>query len=538
VFQGLSVFRGGFTRQAAQYVGEASLRHLASLVSKSLLSRDEEGRYQIHRLLQRYAADKLEEKPWENETTRDKHCEYYLDYMAQWETKIRSGDHLQAWGEIDNIRAAYDRAIKREMVAEMHQAHMALSWLYDQHSWVEAVKMWEYAARALETDQPEGEKGIVFGQVLSEWGCFLSQLGRSKEGIPILRKSQAVLRQLDAQAELAWTNNLLGFSTNDPMEAKQCLQESLDYYREAGVDWGIALALSNLGYLEVAKGAFRSAESYFKKAIEINQKLDDRRAMALTLFGLGDSSYQNGEYRKAKKYFRDCYSYSEAIENHQFLRNASTRLGDLALLTGEYEEAQKFIQKALFIAKDNGNQGEIAWSTLTLGSLAFNIADYENAIVYYNQALADFKNTRNSVGLSIVYGGLGNVSLALGDDRDAQHYLRQSLEKAMEIQKDWLYLSFLSHSLALIQASGKLERSVEIAALITHHPLSDSGEIAAMVTNRIQSSVFACAQAQKLLDRTKNQLSPIAYTKALERGKALEVEPTAKGFLGELDASY
>ena len=56
----LSVFRGGFTRRAAEEVGGASLRTLAALVNKALLWMDAEGRCSIHELLRQYAAEQLE----------------------------------------------------------------------------------------------------------------------------------------------------------------------------------------------------------------------------------------------------------------------------------------------------------------------------------------------------------------------------------------------------------------------------------------------------------------------------------------------
>ena len=55
----LSVFRGGFSREAAEQVAGANLRILLSLVNKSLLQRQvENGRYQVHELLRQYAAEK------------------------------------------------------------------------------------------------------------------------------------------------------------------------------------------------------------------------------------------------------------------------------------------------------------------------------------------------------------------------------------------------------------------------------------------------------------------------------------------------
>lgn len=56
----LSIFRGGFTRAAAQEAAGASLRGLSQLVDKALLRRDPDaGRYSIHELLRQYAEEQL-----------------------------------------------------------------------------------------------------------------------------------------------------------------------------------------------------------------------------------------------------------------------------------------------------------------------------------------------------------------------------------------------------------------------------------------------------------------------------------------------
>ena len=67
VFKRLSVFRGGFDRQAAEQVAGASLSTLAALVNKSLLRVVSPGRYDMLEPLKQYAAAKLAETPAEDE---------------------------------------------------------------------------------------------------------------------------------------------------------------------------------------------------------------------------------------------------------------------------------------------------------------------------------------------------------------------------------------------------------------------------------------------------------------------------------------
>jgi predicted ATPase len=75
----LSVFKGGFTREAAQAVTGASLRQLLRLVNKSLIQRDAgNGRFSIHELLRQMAEGKLHQSPDSHNTIRA-----YSDYFAQ-----------------------------------------------------------------------------------------------------------------------------------------------------------------------------------------------------------------------------------------------------------------------------------------------------------------------------------------------------------------------------------------------------------------------------------------------------------------------
>jgi predicted ATPase len=51
VLRRVAVFRGGFTRAAAEEVASASLALLSALVAKSLLRRTAQGRYDLHELV-------------------------------------------------------------------------------------------------------------------------------------------------------------------------------------------------------------------------------------------------------------------------------------------------------------------------------------------------------------------------------------------------------------------------------------------------------------------------------------------------------
>ena len=77
----LTVFRGGFSREAAQQVADANLRILLSLANKSFLQRQPDmDRYAMHELLRQFTAEQLEQLG-EGDATRFRHCHYFAQLV-------------------------------------------------------------------------------------------------------------------------------------------------------------------------------------------------------------------------------------------------------------------------------------------------------------------------------------------------------------------------------------------------------------------------------------------------------------------------
>src|SRR5262245_10163992 len=83
VFSALSVFSGGFRREAAEAVAGVSMRVLSDLVDKSLLTHEPSGRYQIHELLRQYAQTRLETMSEETLRIHNLHAAYYAHFLYE-----------------------------------------------------------------------------------------------------------------------------------------------------------------------------------------------------------------------------------------------------------------------------------------------------------------------------------------------------------------------------------------------------------------------------------------------------------------------
>ncbi len=97
IFSQVSVFRGGFTRQAAEIAG-ASLRHLGHLIHKSLLHYDQtRNRYWLHELLHQYGATKLAEDSTAASTALTRHCDYFVTRLIACWDRLRGARPLSGW---------------------------------------------------------------------------------------------------------------------------------------------------------------------------------------------------------------------------------------------------------------------------------------------------------------------------------------------------------------------------------------------------------------------------------------------------------
>jgi predicted ATPase/DNA-binding CsgD family transcriptional regulator len=111
IFMRLSVFRGGFTREAAQQVSGATLQLLAGLVNKSFLSHDpNSGRLEIHELLRQYAQERLEGTPEASLSAQEAHAAYYAEFMGKRGPRLKDDRQMLALAEIEadiaNVRGA------------------------------------------------------------------------------------------------------------------------------------------------------------------------------------------------------------------------------------------------------------------------------------------------------------------------------------------------------------------------------------------------------------------------------------------------
>jgi predicted ATPase/DNA-binding SARP family transcriptional activator len=124
----LATFRGGFDRETAAAVADATLPQLARLVDASLIAMDDTGRFDRHPLLFAFAQERLAADPAEEAEVRARHGRVLLDLVRDLNAPIMGGD-------------AAEVALRR---LRLEEANVATAW-----AWALEAGEWDRLQRAL-----------------------------------------------------------------------------------------------------------------------------------------------------------------------------------------------------------------------------------------------------------------------------------------------------------------------------------------------------------------------------------------------------
>jgi len=552
-FARLNVFCGGFQWAAAADVAGAHLPLLSALVDKSLVRPGPSGRFDVHPLLQEYAAEKLRLDPQAEVEARDRHSAYFLAFLQQRERALKGGGQMEALAEIgadlDNVRAAWQWAVDQGWVAEIRKASPGLGLFYTMRSlYEEGEQAFARAVEMLEAraDQ-EADVDLALGVALALQGWMSRLRFRLEEGAAALQKSLAILRRLDAREELGLALSFAFGSAEDIAEAESLLHESLAINRDLGRRWEVAFSLvrfsRSVAVVWRGLGHVESWMQYLQRSYAVSRELGDRWLAAEALLSMAEYNCSRGALQEGMQHLQESLAVMREIGDGQSVQYLLDNMGYWSRVLGRYEKARQYHHESLDVASEIGDGLGVAGSLDNLGLVAYDEGDFEEAARYFEQGLALRRQFRRAweTGYSLQHLGdaalargavdealqhyreilevaegfewlqvdawrsLGEAYLARGDGAQAKQHLRTALDLAVQIKALDELLDTLRAVAWLTAGRGEIEWAVEILAHALSHPDSD---------------VQVRAKVETLLAELSSRLPPEAVNAAQERGRA------------------
>ena len=310
LFRDLSVFSGGATLQAAEYVAgdEANvLDGLAALVDHSLVRQREDDvvRFSMLQTIRDYALELLENHGGEA-AVRDRHAHFYLELAES----FASGEadettaHARIDTEHDNMRTALTWWLDRADDQPEPNAGLALRlavalgrfWYRHGH----AVEGSEWLERTL-ANRVEGlEDARANG--LRFLGVLMEQRGDLERAARLFEEALASFRSMgDRVREGACLNSLgvVARSSRDFERAKSLLTESVAIRRELQDSSGMSSSLSNLAILYMDLGETQRARELLEETMKLDLERGDEWGVAVTSLNLGVAKLELQEVQSA-----------------------------------------------------------------------------------------------------------------------------------------------------------------------------------------------------------------------------------------------
>lgn len=431
----LSVFRGGFGLEAALAVAQASSQDIAALLDKSLLKRNVEGRYEMHELLRQFTMDKLDALAWPAhvaETTRQRHSDYYLSFVAENEAALygpepRSGI-TAVQHRLDNIRQAWQWALEQNRLEALARSLEGLGRFYDLAGFfAEGVNVMGRAAALLreqlgQTTDADHRLATLASHLLVWQAHFFDQQSEANAAIPPAYQALALAEQVEARQFQAHAHSLLGELLphhGEFEQAKAYQQQALDYYREAGDARRQANSLSSLGIIHWRSGNYALALACFQQSRPLHQATGNKAGLAKLMNSMAGVYYEQGDLDQSLAYVQQSLDHYQAIGDHVGTANS---WGNLALVyreLGKYDLALACNQQDLDSSRERGNRHHIAVVLGNRGAIHEEQGDLDQAQFHTEQALQIEEELGNRWEAARHRASLGAIRRKKGDSHQA-----------------------------------------------------------------------------------------------------------------------
>ena len=384
----LSVFRGGFSRQAARMIAGANLTDLSSLLDKSLLQRQVDGRINMHRMIQHFAEENLKELPAIWDEVHEKHSKYFIGFLLERERDLDNENMVsvreEVRREIENLRNAIDWVVLHWETDAALKVVRAYFSFYLVQGWHKGALAFRRVASLIQKDKK--------GSALDD---------------PVY---------LSCQAHRGWFLSNLGLIEESETISQECLQP----LQKRGLDREVSFCLHNLGVNAEFRGEYQLSRKLLEEAIEIGKK-DMSVAFPSYYLWLGYVYFLFGEYEEGKKSIHTSYALFNEHGNTWGASFALSKMGLAADGLGEHAAAMDYYHQAYQKFLETGDLTGQGYSLSRMSIAAYFLEEYEKAVAFGEQALELFEDIGHRWGMCISLCRLGFAYLGKRDIKKQEH---------------------------------------------------------------------------------------------------------------------
>jgi predicted ATPase/DNA-binding SARP family transcriptional activator len=437
-FEKLSVFRGGFTRQAAEQVAGATLPILASLAEMAFIRLRDSGRYDVHELLRQFAEAKLRLRPNGHEEAAQAHARHFADLLAELEPDLKSARQFRA---LDDVAADGDNVLTTWQWATSHHDVTLIDKL--------AMGFFLYCdMRGLAQMGDE-----VFQRAIDALGGLGSMDERATATLAKLLAGQEILR------------TRMGFDSSMLQRRLTPLLPTLSVHDPLSCVYALTWHATGLPY----RGRHAEAEALLDRAENLARRANDTFSVAHLLQTRGHNLYIEGRFLEAEPIFAKCLSIFDACGDRRFKASGLNNASRTAIKMGSYDLAATLNAEGLAIRRlANDPLGEAA-SLIVLGRLKTRLGQYDLARQHLEDAAGLMRQSNNYQYWSMMELDELQLDIELEDHERARERFQQTRPRSGSFHPYYeaqrlhgaALLSFVQHD--VVGARSQLDGSLALA---------------------------------------------------------------------------
>ena len=477
----LSVFRGGFRREAAAEVTGATLPVLSGLADKSLLRVTPKGRYDFHVLLHQFAREKLASNTDEQIRLQRGHSAYYFHFL-ELRDEMSYGQHealKSVEEEIANVREAWFWAVTNHDIEKLRRSTVIRLYYERRARFREGIELFAHAVNSLSRDSQVPD--VTLGILLIHQSKLYFRIGNYQKAEELSNKGMEILRSSDEHAF-------------------------------------VAEGLNTLGILSYSTGSFEQGKRYFKEALEVAEKLHDEGRIGSLSNNLAMTEQSQGDYHQARIYHEKALAIHKRQDNPFGIAASLRNLGELSVLMGEADEALATLGESLQLARKIKYELFLPQILIGLADAHVEIGNHSIALSFGQEALELTEKIGDQSVEAVVLVTLGRINLELNNHAEATSLLRRSLGLSLPKQNTIMMLEALLWLSRVLIRQNLYEKAAKLLSLINHHPFAE-GRLAALALEAL-NAVGTKASNRSLLD-------------VIEEGKHLNLEEVVRLLLEE-----
>jgi predicted ATPase len=484
-FRRLSIFRGGWTLEAATEVCDAAeaLDHLEQLRECSLIVVDDaEGqiRFRLLETLREFGEEQL--TPAEQATLAERHAAFFKTLAERAEPRMHSPERYPCLArlgpELDNFRAALSWCLdtgvqgpplERSTVGLELASALADFWKYSGHT----GEGRDWLSRLLAAADGLG-RTVLRAKAMESVARLVA--AQYDDAITLEEESVALWREVGDRIGLARSLSALGLGkvySGDLARARTLLEECLALLHESDDRWLLTTALDNRGRLEQFEGNLAQARTTLEEARSLNPGIGAEEILSSTLYRLGAVAEAEGRLDEA----RDLYERSMAVTSMLPATDHSCalrELGHVARLRGDYAEARVRLEECLALRQRLGHATDyLASAVCQLVEVMLIQGDHATATSLAEQWLARLDPAEHPYRTAQTLRLLARAAYETGELRPAWKLLEQAhsrLPAGGSFSLDLDYAELLAEMGERDQAQARFTEISTLLGSVKNHP--------------------------------------------------------------------